>query len=135
MNREHEQLVIDFYDARRRNDQSAIRSFLADDVLWHEPKVSDATGDLQGAGAVLRMMSQARALTGGTFSLAAEGVLANESHAVALINWSAKKGERHLEGSEFAVFRIEGMKIEEVWFYQQDLRTDKAFWTDDETPA
>ena len=131
MNDVYNQLVIDFYEARRRNDESAIRSFLADDILWHEPKVNDATGDLHGVEEVLRMMRQARTLTGGTFSLVVEDVLANKSHAVALIDWTAEKGEQHLEGSEFAVFRIEEMKFKEIWFYQQDIRADKAFWSDD----
>ncbi len=134
MNDRFKQLVIDFYDARRRNDLDAIRSFLAEDVLWHEPKVSDTTGDLRGADAVVGMIKEAQKLTGGTFLLSVEDVLANASHAVALINWSADKRDRRLAGSEFAVFKVQDMKFTEVWFFQQDLRTDAAFWNGD-SPA
>lgn len=127
-------LVIELYEARRQNDEEAIRRLLAEDVVWHEPEVNESTGDLHGVDAVLRMIREALALTGGTFSLEVADVLENKSHAVALINWTAKKNGQTLEGSEFAVFKIESAKIKEVWFFQQDMNMDRAFWGVNEMP-
>lgn len=122
------EIVRHFYAARKRGDEQAIRSALAEKVVWHEPPTGEFTGDLHGRDAVLRMMREASALTAGTFSLDVHQVMANRSHAVALVNWSASKGETLLEGSEFAVFRFDGTIIAEVWFYQQDMNMDRAFW-------
>lgn len=128
----HKQLVLDFYAARRANDESAIRRFLAPGVIWHEPQVNEHTGDLYGPDAVLAMIRAAHARTAGTFSLTVQDVLANQAHAVALISWTAEKAGTTLSGSEFAVFEIKDMQFQQVWFFQQDLRADAAFWHPDQ---
>jgi hypothetical protein len=74
------------------------------------------------------MIEDAQERTAGTFQLRVDGILTNRTHAVALIRWTAEVEGSVLAGSEFAVFHVEAGKIREVWFYQEDMRMDQAFW-------
>jgi ketosteroid isomerase-like protein len=87
-------LIRELYEARARNDVAAIRSILDENVVWHEPEwEAEHTGDLRGSEAVLAMIGEARRITDGTFSLVPRQIVANGEHAVALIDWSATRGE------------------------------------------
>ncbi len=121
INIKFKQLFFEFYRALINNDESAIRNFLAEDVIWHETKINVLSGDLHGRDAVLNMMKEARAISQGSLLLELADVLANESHAVALINWRTKHNGKWLRGSEFAIFKITDRLIQEVWFYQPDV--------------
>lgn len=130
MESENAGLVRELYEARARDDLDAIRSILADEVVWREPDVgAEHTGDLRGAEAVLEMIREAQSLTGGTFVLTPREIVANGEHAVAMIDWSATREGKRLQGKEVAVYRIRGGKITEVSFHQDDQSKDAEFWT------
>ena len=122
-------LIRNLYEARGRNDEDAIRSVLSADVVWHEPDVGgEHTGDLHGPDAVLAMIRDARGRTGATFSLRPCEIVANGEHAVALVDWSAKRDGETLEGKEVAVYRLRDGKVVEVHFHQDDQDLDRQFW-------
>ena len=122
-------LVRRLYEARDRRDLEAVRSMLADDVLWHEPDVGgEHTGDLRGPDAVLAMIREAGELTGGTFELRPREVVANGEHAVALVDWSATRDGERLEGKEVAVYRVRDGRVVEASFHQDDMDLDRRFW-------
>jgi len=124
-----ETLIRGLYAARARGDLDAVRAILAPDIVWHEPGPdSPYTGQLRGADAVLGMHTQAMALTGGTFRLELHDVLANDAHAVALVNWSAERGGRRLTGREVAVYHVRVGRVTEAWFHPDDAATVDAFW-------
>ena len=123
------ELVRRLYEARDRGDLAAVRSMLADTVVWREPDVGgEHTGDLHGPDAVLAMIRGAGELTGGTFRLIPRQVVANGEHAVALIDWSATRDGESLEGKEVAVYRVRGGKVVEASFHQDDMDLDRRFW-------
>ena len=123
------ELVRRLYEARDRGDLAAVRPFLSEDVVWHEPDVGgEHTGDLHGPDAVLAMIREARELTGGTFRLVPREIVANGEHAVVLIDWSATRDGERLEGREVAVYRVRGGKVVEVSFHQDDMDVDRRFW-------
>lgn len=116
-------------EARARNDFEAICSILADDVEWREPDVgAEHTGDLHGIDAVMAMIQEAQSLASGTFSLTPREIVANGEHAVAMIDWSARRNGKSLEGREVAVYRIRGGKIIEASFHQDGQSKDAEFW-------
>ena len=122
-------LVRELYEARARGDFESIRSTLADEVVWREPDVgAEHTGDLHGAEAVLAMIREAQSLTSGTFVLKPLEIVANGEHAVAMIDWSATREGKRLEGKEVAVYRIRDGKIVEASFHQDDQSKDAEFW-------
>ena len=74
------------------------------------------------------MMAKAAELTGGTFRLDLDDVLANDRHTVALVVWVAERDGRTLRGKEIAVYRVRDGQLAEAWFYPDDLRTVDTFW-------
>ncbi|WP_119069716.1 nuclear transport factor 2 family protein [Rubrobacter indicoceani] len=123
-------LVEAFYKARATGEVEEIRRFLADDVVWHEPDAgSEHTGDLTGTESVVAMISDAQRKTAGTFSLVPVRIVANGEHAVAMINWMARKGEVVIKGKEVAVFRIRAGEIREASFHQDNVERDREFWS------
>jgi ketosteroid isomerase-like protein len=125
---ENARLVRELYEARARHDFEAIRSILADEVVWHEPDLgTEHTGDLHGAEAVLEMIREARSLTNGTFVLTPRGIVANGEHAVAMVDWSATREGKSVEGKEVAVYRIRDGRVAKVSFHQDDQSKDAEF--------
>lgn len=45
-----------------------------------------------------------------------------------MIDWSATREGKRLEGKEVAVYRIRGGRIVEVSFHQDDQSKDAEFW-------
>jgi ketosteroid isomerase-like protein len=124
-------LIRKFYNARAMNDRAAIRTLVADDVKWHDPYPPPHGGDLVGIGAVFRdIFDAAGKITAGSTKLHLHDVLANDEHAVALVEWSAAIKDRTMHGCEVAVFHIENGKIAEAWFYPEDKAAVDAFFNE-----
>lgn len=129
MEQDNAAVIGRFYDARARDDLAAVRSMLADGVLWREPRLdSEHTGDLRGAEAVLGMIREARRLTEGTFELRVRAALGHGEQVVALIDWSSTRAGRTLVGREVAVYRVREGRILEATFHPDNLEHDEEFW-------
>jgi hypothetical protein len=126
----HVKLIREFYVARARGDRKMIRAMLDEDVAWHDPYPPPHGGDLRGAEAVMRdIFDRAGELTNGSTCMWLHDVLANDAHAVALVNWWATYKGRTMEGREVAVYHIRDGKITEVWFYPEDKAASDAFFS------
>lgn len=123
------ELLRKFYDARARDDRETIVAMLDEDVAWHDPYPPPHGGDLRGAEAVLSdIFDRAGKLTGGTTRMWLHDVLANDVHAVALVNWSSTYKGRTMEGREVAVYHVRDGKITEAWFYPEDKAASDEFF-------
>jgi ketosteroid isomerase-like protein len=122
-------LVRRLYAARARDDREAVRAILADDVRWHDPYPPPHGGDIVGAESVIAgVIERAGELTEGSTRLALRDVIASETHALALVDWSATlRGER-MSGTEGAVYRIVDGRVVEAWFFPEDPAASDAFF-------
>jgi ketosteroid isomerase-like protein len=123
----NEDLIRRFYDARARDDLDAVRSILAPDVRWHDPYPEPHGGDLVGAEAVIRQVFAAAGETEARFGL--HDVLANDEHAVALVEWSATVAGETLDGREVGVYHVRDGRITEVWFLPEDVQGYTEFFS------
>jgi uncharacterized protein len=122
-------LVRRLYAARARDDRDAVRAILDDDVRWHDPYPPPHGGDLVGADAVIgSVIERAGELTGGSTRLALRDVVASDTHALALVEWSATLDGRRMTGTEGAVYRIAGRRVVEAWFFPEDPAASNAFF-------
>lgn len=124
-------VVAALYDARARDDLDAVHGLLHPEVVWREPE-GDAgyAGVHRGRDAVLEgMLGSATAATGGTFRVGLDDVVAHGPHlAVALVRWSAARGEREMWGREVAVYRVrDGQVVEAVFQLEGPEATDAFF--------
>ena len=121
-------IIRDFYAARARGDVEALRAFIANDVCWREPTVGDHMGELNGADAVIDMISRALATTGGTFALEVGDGVEVDGHCSVVINWSAEKSGSVIHGRELATYSIVDGKIVAAQFLPENIRHDTQFW-------
>jgi uncharacterized protein len=112
-----EQVIRALAAGRRRGDFDAVRLLLTDGVVWHEPGSADYSGDHRGVDEVVRLMERLTEVTDGTFVLEPQEILVTEQHATARTRWRAERGDVHLEGNEIGVYRFEGGRIAEAWFW------------------
>ncbi len=110
----NEQVVRDLYAARERGDLDAVAALLAPDIDWHEPY--EYLGHIKGRERVIEALREAVDATGGTFRIHLHDVVANDDHAVALVEWSARRDARAMEGQEIAVYHVREGVVREVWF-------------------
>jgi ketosteroid isomerase-like protein len=73
------------------------------------------------------MIREARSLTNGTFVLTPREIVANGEHAVAMVDWSATREGKRVEGKEVAVYRIRDGRVAKVSFHQDDQSKDAEF--------
>jgi hypothetical protein len=66
--------------------------------------------------------------TGGTFKNEIHDMLANDDHGVALITFSATRGDKSLEGSIVHVFHMRDGKMIEFWAISEDQAQFDEFW-------
>ncbi len=125
----NEDLIRDLYEVRERGDLEAVRTILADDIVWREPDLDNPhTGDLRGPEAVLGMIREAQRITGDTFSLVPREVVSHGGQVVAFIDWSAERDGGQIEGKEIAVYRVRDGKIVVAFFHVDDPTDDREFW-------
>ena len=100
--------------ARRRGDFDEVRSLLADEIVWREPGDADYSGDHRSADDVVALIKKVSEIP---LVLEPQEVLVTDGHAVARTRWWAERADTRVEGNEIAVYRFEGEKIAEVWFW------------------
>ena len=99
-------------DAMSRGDMEAAAAHLADDVVWH----------YLGGSEPLRGKSALAVMRGDDFTITAEihDILANDDHAVALVDARATRAGRTLEYRTAEICHVKDGKITERWAFSDD---------------
>jgi ketosteroid isomerase-like protein len=125
----NEDLVRKLYEARRRGDQDVVRSLLASDVRWHDPYPPPFGGDFFGADEVVAWMFGPLEHEMDDSGLELHDVVANDRHAVALVNWWTVLEGRRMDGREVGVYHVQDAKVTEVWFTTEDKQASDSFFS------
>jgi ketosteroid isomerase-like protein len=96
-------------------DMEAAMSVLADDVEWHEIGRAEPTRGKQA-------LAQRYAESVGDFQIEAEthDVVANDVHAVQLLDVTARRGDRTLEYRTAEIYHMRDGKITARWAFSDD---------------
>jgi ketosteroid isomerase-like protein len=118
------------FAAFHARDLEAIRSAIPEDAVWHFPGRSGAlAGAHVGREAILGLLGRVAALSGGSFRLELEDVLANDTTAVALFRGRAERDGRVLDNPTCLRMRLADGRIRELHEFVWDLFAVDAFWT------
>jgi ketosteroid isomerase-like protein len=117
------------HESFAKGDLEALREWMADDVVWHEPGRSPLAGDYKGPEGVLELLGKLRDRSDGTFTVELVDVLANAERAVAIQEESARRGDRELDMASAVEFEIHRGKITEVTVYHSDTYHFDDFWS------
>jgi uncharacterized protein len=116
----NEDLIRRGYEAFSTGDMETIASLLSEDVVYHIGGSSQLAGDYRGPQEVIGLFIRIFELSGGTFHIDLDDVLANDVHGVGLYTGHGEHEGRTLESREVNVFRLADGKVTEIWNYVDD---------------
>jgi ketosteroid isomerase-like protein len=121
--------IRDALAAYNRGDLESMRSFIAEDVLWHVGGNHPLSGDYRGRDAVFDYYAKVRDLTGGTMKLEPLDILANDQHGGIFMRVSGQR-----DGKTLDVVLAEALTLDEsgrwaeYWALADEQDKVDAFW-------
>lgn len=127
----YESLIRRAYKDFESGDLDLLRVVLGEDVVWHQPGRSSLAGDYKGPEAVLGLLAELRARTGGTFKVEILDVLSEPGRAVVFQRETATRLGKSLDVVAAVDLEIHHERITEVTIYQTDAYQFDEFWVGD----
>ena len=122
--------VRNLFAAFERADLAEVQTAIPEHAVWHFPgRAGKLAGEHRGRVAMLGFFMNVAALTGGTFHLELEAVLADDRYAVALFRGHGTRDGKTLDNPTCLKMRFENGQIEEVWEFVWDLYAVDDFWS------
>jgi ketosteroid isomerase-like protein len=119
----HAKILRDMSDRMEAGDFEAAFDVLADDVVWHEIGRAEPTRGKQALG-------QRYAESLGDFEIDAKthDVVANDEHAVQLVDVTARRGGKTLEYRTAEIYHMTDGKITARWAFSDDTAAIVEFF-------
>jgi len=122
--------VRELFAAFRERDIATIQAALAPDVVWHFPgRTGQLAGDHVGHDGVFTFLARVESLTGGTFSLDVEDILAGGDQVVIFFRGHGQRGGKELDNPTCLRVRLCDGQVAELWEFVWDLYSVDDFWT------
>jgi hypothetical protein len=122
-------LIEDAYAAFGKGDIPLVFQALDSDILWHVPGRSPISGDYHGHEEVLGFFEHFMALSGGTFRIRIDDVLANDRRVLVLVTESAQRNGRSWSSPQVHAWTVKNGKATVFWQFQGDQQTEDEFWS------
>jgi ketosteroid isomerase-like protein len=124
----HAALVRSANEAAERGDLATFASFLDDDIDWHE-STPGFEGDYRGSHEALALLNRVFEQTGMEVSdLSIRHILADDTHAVVLLETTATIGDRRYSGEYVDLYRLRDGKLTEHWHLAVDPKAEEKFF-------
>ena len=125
----NQQLIERAYAAFAQGDVSTVLASMADDILWHVPGRGPISGDYIGHEQVLGFFRRFMELSGGTFRIAVDDVLAKGDRVIVLVTESAQRRGRIWSSPQVHAWTVKDGKATVFWQFQGDQQTEDEFWS------
>ncbi len=125
----NEELLRQNYRAASEGDVQTAVDRMADDIVWHVGGNNPLSGDYRGKEAVLGYLGRLTEETGGTLKNDPHDVLANDEHAVGLLQFSAERDGRSLRERAAHIVHVRDGKVAEVWIFWEDQSVVDQFFS------
>ena len=122
-------LVESAYQAFARGDLPKAMAALSEDVLWHVPGRGPLSRDYRGHSQVLGFFQHFMELSGGTFKIELDDVLARGDRVVALVTESASRKGRSWSSPQVHVWTLKSGRATTFWQFQGDQQAEDEFWS------
>jgi ketosteroid isomerase-like protein len=122
------QLIEDAYAAFARGDIPAVLRVLDERILWHVPGRGPLSRNYLGHQQVLAFFQKFQELSGGTFHIRIDDVLANDDRVIVLVTESARRKNREWSSPQVHAWTIQDGKASVFWQFQGDQQTEDEFW-------
>lgn len=121
-------LVRKGFEAFGAGDMATLDAIMADDAVWHASGAGVLSGDFVGKQAIFGNFALIPQETD-AFSQEIHAILADDEHAVALVNATATRRGNTATFAQMFVFHVEDGKAKEVWATPFDQAAADAFWS------
>ncbi|MEE8330307.1 MAG: nuclear transport factor 2 family protein [Acidimicrobiia bacterium] len=125
----NKKLIQRGFDAFAQGDMEAMSEVLSPTVIWHTPGNNILAGDRRGLEETLSLFAQIGQETGGQISQEIHAILADDEHAVALVNSSITRNDKTVEGSSVFVFHVSGGQVSECWAHNSEQAALDDLWS------
>jgi ketosteroid isomerase-like protein len=129
MTAQNAELIRRGYAAFARADLPTVFDIFDQDITWHVPGSSPLSGDYKGHGEVGGFFARTMELSGGTFAIDIQDVLAQQDQVVVLCTVSAERHGQSWSSPEVHVWRVAGGRAVAFREFQGDEQTEDAFWS------
>lgn len=121
-------LLRELFAAFGDGDIGRIGASFTEDVHWTTPGRSQLAGEFVGREAVLEQLARSGELSGGTYRVAVEDVLASDAHASVLYRGTGSRLGRSLDLRHLALYDITAGVISAVRVAPLDQYVFDEFW-------
>jgi ketosteroid isomerase-like protein len=120
----------ELFEAFAAGDADALRSGLAQDVVWRIGGRSAIAGEYRGQAALFAQMSRWRELTGGTYRASFASAVADDARLVAFYRATGTRDVRTIDLDQLLVVTVdEGRRWKRVLALPTDQYAFDAFWS------
>ena len=121
-------LIESAYDAFSRGDLQRVFATFDEHILWHVPGHGPLSRDYRGHAEVRGFFEHFMSLSGGTFRLQVDHVLAKDDRVVVLCTESARRGTQSWSSPQVHVWTMKGGKATVFCEYPGDQQAEDEFW-------
>ena len=114
-------------EAFSRRDMDSLRTFWADDIVYHVPGANPIAGDHKGLDGVLALF--AKLVEMNVRIVEVHDVLASDDHVVALVRGTAIRQGKELSLNQANIYHVRDGKIKEAWLLPTDQRVFDEFFS------
>lgn len=122
-------LVARGYKAFATGDLATLSELFAPDVVWHQPGKTPIAGDHNGRDRVFAFFGKLAEMTGGTYRVEPQDILADDHHAVAIQHSTARRDGRTLDAQEVLVFEVHDGTVSDIRLFAGDQLQEEGFWS------
>ena len=122
------QYIQSVYDAFAHGDMAAVAAAYTDDVVQHFPGHGQFGGDYTGKGAVFGWYGRIFEVSGGTFWIKPQSVVADDERGIAYNNVGAEVNGQRREWTNVEVYKLADGKITDIWTMPLDHYIVNEFW-------
>lgn len=123
------EILREGYALFNKGDMQAAMESWADDIVWHAGGHSPLSGDYRGKQEVAGFFAKMQEMGVTSMNLEVHDILANDEHAVVMIDSHTQRGDRTYEGKAVHVWHIREGKATEFWGVALDQAAADAFWS------
>lgn len=129
MTTQNVELVRRVYDAFADGDLATVLTILDQDITWHIPGRAPLSGDYKGHEEVKGFLIKTMELSGGTFTIDIDDILADGERVVVLCTVAAERHGRCWSSPEVHVCRVIDNSLVEFREFQGDQEAEDEFWS------
>ena len=123
------ELIERAYSAFAKGDIPTVLQVLDEKILWHVPGRGPLSRDYRGHQEVLGFFQHFTELSGGTFRIKVDDILANDERVIVLVTESAERKGRKWSSPQVHAWTVKNGKASTFWQYQGDQQTEDEFWS------